>query len=208
MPVKRTIRMKQRPRAKASKRAARTTWWTGKPAIAAAVGCAIAVMLVILIPQKPHAGMAPKKADATVARVDSTETTERRPEIATLPVAPPSPSTSQAPSTSPTPAVEPVSDAKVARVTIEGCLERDDDTFRLTDTTGTNAPTARSWKSGFLKKRPAAIEVRDAVKRVNLASHVGQRVSVTGTLVDRQMRVGSLQPISLSCSTYNSKVKI
>ena len=38
--------------------------------------------------------------------------------------------------------------------------------------------------------------------------HVGQRVSVTGTLVDRQLRVGSLQPISLSCSTYNSKVKI
>jgi hypothetical protein len=96
----------------------------------------------------------------------------------------------------------------VARVTIEGCLERADDTFRLTDTTGTNAPTSRSWKSGFLKKRPAAIEVRDSVKRVNLASHVGQRVSVTGTLVDRQMRVGSLQPISLSCSTYNSKVKI
>ena len=202
MPVKRTIRMKQRPRAKASKRAARTTWWTGKPAIAAAVGCAIAVMLVILIPQKPHAGMAPKKADATVARVDSTETTERRPEMATLPVAPPSPSAS------PAPAVEPSPDTKVARVTIEGCLERADDTFRLTDTTGTNAPTSRSWKSGFLKKRPAAIEVRDSVKRVNLASHVGQRVSVTGTLVDRQMRVGSLQPISLSCSTYNSKVKI
>lgn len=200
MPVKRTIRMKQRPRAKASKRAARTTWWTGKPAIASAVGCAIAVMIVILIPQKPHAGMAPKKADVDIARVDSTETTDRRPDMATLPVAPPSPS--------PAPAVEPAPDTKVARVTIEGCLERADDTFRLTDTAGTNAPTSRSWKSGFLKKRPAAIEVRDAVKRVNLASHVGQRVSVTGTLVDRQMRVGSLQPISLSCSTYNSKVKI
>jgi len=197
MPVKRSIRMKQRPRAKASKRAARTTWWTGKPAIAAAVGCAIAVMFVILIPQRPHAGMAPKKADATIARDDSTETTDQ---MATLPVAPPSPSA--------TPAVEPSPDTKVARVTIEGCLERADDTFRLTDTAGTNAPTSRSWKSGFLKKRPAAIEVRDSVKRVNLASHVGQRVSVTGTLVDRQMRVGSLQPVSLSCSTYNSKVKI
>ena len=200
MPVKRSIRMKQRPRVKASKRTAHTTWWTGKPAIGAAVGLAIAVMIVILIPQRPHAGMAPKKADAAVARVDSTETTDRRPEMATLPVAPPSPS--------PAPAVEPAPDTKVARVTIEGCLERADDTFRLTDTAGTNAPTSRSWKSGFLKKRPAAIEVRDSVKRVNLASHVGQRVSVTGTLVDRQMRVGSLQPISLSCSTYNSKVKI
>jgi hypothetical protein len=154
---------------------------------------------MILIPQKPHAGMAPKKADATIARDDSTETTDQ---MATLPVAPPSPSPSA------TPAVEPSPDTKVARVTIEGCLERADDTFRLTDTAGTNAPTSRSWKSGFLKKRPAAIEVRDSVKRVNLASHVGQRVSVTGTLVDRQMRVGTLQPISLSCSTYNSKVKI
>lgn len=202
MPVKRSIRMKQRPRAKASKRAARTTWWTGKPAIAAAVGCAIAVMMVMLTPQKPHPGTAPKKADATIARDDSTETTDRRPEMATLPVAPPSPSQS------PAPAVEPAPDTKVARVTIEGCLERADNTFRLTDTAGTSAPTSRSWKSGFLKKRPAAIEVRDSVKRVNLASHVGQRVSVTGTLVDRQMRVGSLQPISMSCSTYNSKVKI
>ena len=44
MPVKRSIRMKQRPRAKASKRAARTAWWTGKPAIGAAIGLAIAVM--------------------------------------------------------------------------------------------------------------------------------------------------------------------
>jgi hypothetical protein len=78
----------------------------------------------------------------------------------------------------------------------------------LTDTAGTNAPTSRSWKSGFLKKVPPRLSLRDSVKRVNLASHVGQRVSVTGTLVDRQMRVGSLQPISLSCSTYNSKVKI
>ena len=155
-------------------------------------------MIVILVPQSPRAAASVKKADEPIARADSTETTDRRPDMATLPIAP----------SSPAPAVEPAPDTKVARVTIEGCLERADDTFRLTDTAGTNAPTSRSWKSGFLKKRPAAIEVRDSVKRVNLASHVGQRVSVTGTLVDRQMRVGSLQPISLSCSTYNSKVKI
>jgi hypothetical protein len=203
MPLKRSIRMKQRPRTKVSKhatKAARTAWWTGKPAIAATIVCASAAMFVVLIPQSPRAGAGPKKADAAIARVDSAETTDRRPEMATLPVAPASPS--------PAPAVEPAPDTKVARVTIEGCLERADDTFRLTDTAGTSAPTSRSWKSGFLKKRPAAIEVRDSVKRVNLASHVGQRVSVTGTLVDRQMRVGSLQPISLSCSTYNSNVKI
>jgi hypothetical protein len=201
MPVKRSIRMKQRPRTKVSKRAtnpARSAWWTSRAAMAAAVVCAIAAMIVILVPQSPHTAKGLKKADGTTAAADSPETIQRAPEMATLPTAPPSP----------VPAVEPAADSKVARVTIEGCLERADDTFRLTDTAGTSAPTARSWKSAFLKKRPAAIEVRDSVKRVNLASHVGQRVSVTGTMVDRQMSVGSLQRISLSCSTYNSKVKI
>jgi hypothetical protein len=201
MPVKRSIRMKPRPRTKVSKHATKTAaLWTGNRAIAAAVVCAIAAMFVVLVRQSPRAGAGTKKADVSIARADSAEAADRSAEMAALPVAPPSPS--------PSPAVEPAPDAKVARVTIEGCLERDADAFRLTDTAGTNAPTSRSWKSGFLKKRPAAIEVRDSVKRVNLASHVGQRVSVTGTLVDRQMRVGSLQPVSLSCSTYNSKVKI
>ena len=200
MPVKRSIRMKQRPRTKASKRGARTAWWTRKPAIAAAIGCAIAVMIVVLLPQKPHAAAGAKKADATIARVDSAETTSRGLEMATLPTAPPSPA--------PAPAAEAGPQVNVERVTIEGCLERSDDTFRLTNTAGTNAPTSRSWKSAFLKKRPATIEVRDSVKRVNLASHVGQRVSVTGTMVDRQMRIGSLQRIAPSCSTSQSKIKI
>ena len=194
MPVKRSIRMKQRPRAKASKRAARAAWWTGKPAIAAAVGCAIAVMIAILIPQRPHAGMAPKKADATTARGDSTETTDRRPEMETLPVAPPSPSTS------PAPAVEPAPDTKVARVTIEGCLERADDTFRLTDTSGTNAPTSRSWKSGFLKKRSTSVEVVDASNALRLSKYVGQRVAATGTVTDRTMQARSLQRVAASCN--------
>jgi len=201
MPVKRSIRMKQRPRTKTSKRAAKSAhpaWWQSRPAIATAVVCAVAAMIVVLVPQSPRAAASVKKADVPIARADSAETTDRSPDMATLPVAPPSPA----------PAVEPVPEANVARVTIEGCLERADETFRLTDTAGTSAPTSRSWKSAFLKKRPAAIEVRDSVKRVNLASHVGQRVSVTGTLVDRQMRVGSLQRVSPSCSTNQSKVKI
>jgi len=162
-------------------------------------------MFVILVPQSPHAANGLKKgdvpsarADSTDKRADSTEKTDHAAEMAALPIAPPSPA----------PAVEPVPDTTVARVTIEGCLERADDAFRLTDTSGTNAPTSRSWKSGFLKKRPATIEVRDSVKRVNLASHVGQRVSVTGTLVDRQMRVGALQRVSSSCRASDSKVKI
>jgi hypothetical protein len=84
-------------------------------------------------------------------------------------------------------------------VTITGCLERNDDTFRLKDTSGTNAPKSRSWKSGFLKKGSAAIEVVDAARTLKLADQVGHRVSVTGTLVDRQMRVRSLRRVSASC---------
>jgi hypothetical protein len=100
---------------------------------------------------------------------------------------------------------EPRAEEKVARVTITGCLEGSDDNFRLTNTSGATAPTSRTWKSAFLKKRPATIEVVDTVKRLNLKSHVGQRVAVTGTLVDREMQVGSLQRIASSCSS--AKVK-
>ena len=69
----------------------------------------------------------------------------------------------------------------VRPVTITGCLERDDDTFRLKDATGVNAPKARSWKTGFIKKGPAAIEIIDAAHR-RLTDLVGRRVNVTGVL--------------------------
>ena len=85
-------------------------------------------------------------------------------------------------------------------VTITGCLERGDSTFRLKDTTGADAPKSRSWKSGFLKSGSASIQVVDAGDRLNLSNHVGQRVSLTGTLVDREMKARSLQSISASCS--------
>src|SRR4051794_1050377 len=41
--------------------------------------------------------------------------------------------------------------ANTAPVTIFGCLERSNDTYRLTDTDGADVPKARSWKSAFLK---------------------------------------------------------
>jgi hypothetical protein len=85
-------------------------------------------------------------------------------------------------------------------VTITGCLERDSDSFRLKDTTGQNAPKARSWKSGFLKKGSASVDVVDAANKVKLPTHVGQRVSVTGMLVDREMQVRSLQRVATSCA--------
>ena len=89
---------------------------------------------------------------------------------------------------------------KAAPITITGCLERKDETFRLKDTAGTDAPRSRSWKSGFLKKRNAAVNVVDASNRLKLPSYVGHRVAITGTLVDRDMQVRSVKNVAASCS--------
>jgi hypothetical protein len=84
-------------------------------------------------------------------------------------------------------------------VTITGCLESDDQIFKLKDTTGLDAPTSRSWKTGFLKKRSASIEVSDTANGVSLTNHVGQRVALTGTLVEREMNVRSVRRLANSC---------
>jgi hypothetical protein len=83
-------------------------------------------------------------------------------------------------------------------VTLTGCLERSDEAFRLKDAIGDNAPKARSWKTGFLTRRTATIDVIDGAN-TRLPEHVGQRVSVTGQLVDREIKVRSLQAVSASC---------
>ena len=84
---------------------------------------------------------------------------------------------------------------KPASVTISGCLENENGAFLLTDASGTSAPKSRSWKSGFLKKRTAPIELADGVGTLTLRNHVGRRVAATGTLVDREMRVDSVRPL-------------
>lgn len=89
---------------------------------------------------------------------------------------------------------------KPSAVTITGCLERGNETFRLTNTDGSDAPKSRSWKSGFLKKGPASIDVVDTARRLRMASHVGERVSVTGLLEDRQMQVRSLRRVAPACN--------
>jgi hypothetical protein len=98
--------------------------------------------------------------------------------------------------------------AKPALVTITGCLERDDETFRLEDTSGEDAPRSRSWKSAFLKKGSAPVEVVDASRRLKLTNHVGQRVSVTGTLGDGEMQIRSLRRIAASCKNTSSRVTV
>lgn len=84
-------------------------------------------------------------------------------------------------------------------VSVSGCLERGGDGFVLKNADGADAPKARSWKSGFLKRSAASIDLRDAANAAHLGSHVGQRVSVTGPLVDREMRVQSLRRLAATC---------
>ena len=84
-------------------------------------------------------------------------------------------------------------------VTISGCLEQDDERFRLRDTAGDAAPRSRNWKSGFLRRNASAIDVVDQADRHHLPTYIGQRVSVTGTLVDREMQVRSVAIVAESC---------
>ena len=91
-------------------------------------------------------------------------------------------------------------------VTIAGCLAQDGNTFRLKDTTGAYAPRSRSWKSAFLRKSSSPVGIVDASRRLRLKSHVGERVSVTGRLVDGEMRVRSLRRVASSCG--NAKPKL
>jgi hypothetical protein len=84
--------------------------------------------------------------------------------------------------------------------TITGCLVlRDDGMFQLKDNDGEHAPKSRSWKSGFIKKGSANIDVLDAGNRLRLGSHVGYRVSVSGALTDREMRARSVRATSQTC---------
>jgi hypothetical protein len=83
---------------------------------------------------------------------------------------------------------------------IEGCLVRDDDQFQLKNTSGEDAPRGRSWKSGFLHKGAKTIDVLDETHRLNLARHVGQRVTITGILDDHELQGTSLKRVAESCS--------
>jgi hypothetical protein len=147
-----------------------------------AVGVAAAVMLsAALRPGKPADTVTTDVRSKAVAAARASNASDAR-------VSKPLPETSPAMAT-----------VQQTPVTLTGCLEQDDDAFRLKDTTGENAPKSRSWKSGFLKKKAASIEVVDAANKVKLPNHVGERVVITGMLVNREMQVRSLQRVAASC---------
>jgi len=88
-------------------------------------------------------------------------------------------------------------DTKVVSVT--GCLQQADRGFVLKDTEGTDAPKSRSWKSGFMRRSNSAIALSDAKSSTRFAEHVGERVTVTGPMSDRAMRVTSMKRIAATC---------
>jgi hypothetical protein len=92
--------------------------------------------------------------------------------------------------------------AGLTTVTITGCLEVsvDEERFRLTDTEGANAPKARSWRSGFLRKRSAPMDLVELADPLTAQQYVGKRVVATGLVENRQMHVRSLQAAGPSCN--------
>ena len=116
-------------------------------------------------------------------------------EARTPPAAPAAmPATSGPSSHAATPPVE-----AVKPVSITGCLKRDGDGFVLKSTDGADAPKSRSWKSGFLKRSSSSVSLTDGPNASRLADHVGERVSVTGPLADRAMRVQSMRRVAATC---------
>ena len=150
-----------------------------------AVGIAAAVMVDAAVRSRKPAEVAAANAQPKVVSASAQVRATRAPEATTAKALPETSTAKSSDQESP--------------VTLTGCLELDNQTFRLKDTTGADAPKSRSWKSGFLKKKTASIAIVDAANKVKLPNHVGERVVVTGTLVDREMQVRSLQRVALSC---------
>jgi hypothetical protein len=119
-----------------------------------------------------------------------TETPEARAEIAPVPPSPARPS-------APADAHSAAAAASIDTVTISGCLDFDGKSTWLKDTSGVDAPRTRSWRSGFLRKRSPRIALVDGP--TSAEAYDGRLVSVTGVLVDREMRVSSLKPIAGDC---------
>jgi hypothetical protein len=124
---------------------------------------------------EPDAGKSPKPAATSIAAAPAANAT----------------SESAKPEASSALASKPVS--------ITGCLQKNDHGFMLKDTEGADAPKSRSWKSGFFKRSPSSVALSDTGNAAHLSGHVGQRVSVTGPLVDREMHVTSVHRIAASC---------
>jgi len=208
MPSKKPVRAKKSRIAKAktiSTRAARSpkiageksTWMAGAIAVAI-VGAALMTLLFAARDSSPVAAAATMDA-REAGSTTSAEPAKKSAAPKTTAYRPPSPAeprdVATAPEDEPAATIGTVSGA----VSITGCLQRTDEGFVLKDTDGAAAPKSRSWKSGFLKKSSASLDVSGAASGVRLSDHVGQRVSATGTVIDREMFVQSMRRVAASC---------
>ena len=145
-------------------------------------------MLIVARSSEPTsaASIVPEQATVAIAPIQETPISKAR-----------KPSTIEAASASAQSAAA-VPGAELA--TIEGCLVGNGDQFQLKSTSGEDAPRGRSWKSGFLHKSAKPVDVLDQTRRLNLARHVGERVTITGILDDRELQGTSLKRVAESCN--------
>lgn len=213
---KRTVKAASKPAARAKSKVSTATSaprrthgvrsdWPIAPrtVVFGSVGILATAALIAALQSPGEARIAQADDLSEVARIESARTPASASRAAARSVAEPVYEPSQAAAaesestTGPTP-VSTDGEQQGEVATIVGCLATSDDTFWLRDTSGADAPKARSWKSGFLKKRPSSIELVDGVTTRRLAAHVGQRIETTGLLLDREMRVKSLRVLG-SC---------
>jgi hypothetical protein len=199
MPVKKATRSKTPAASKKSSAAANASSKTTAPAkrqfgagaMLVTAMCVTGAVIVIAARE-----MTPSRAAVSTEAAPDTEvvTAQPKPMVSTANV-----DVSPAPTAKSETEASKTNAANTAPVTIFGCLERSNESYRLIDTDGADAPKARSWKTAFLKKGAATVEVVDPGNRVRLSSHVGHRVGVTGTMSEKQLQVRSIRKISSSC---------
>ena len=210
MAVKKPLRRKRtrgRSRAAGIVKTFRSYRWTGTSGMSVAVAfAALMAVLVFAYSTSPPAAQTDERPAAPVE--------EPRPPMPREGAGPPALARKQPPPAPSAPAEESEPVAGITTgpmppvVTLTGCLARSDKEFRLRDATGVNAPKSRNWKSGFLAKRPASLSIVSASGQLPLSKHVGERVTVSGTLIDRELRVRTLRRVSSSCDQPQSPDRV
>jgi hypothetical protein len=137
-------------------------------------------------PKQAVAARGEKPAASKVTAVTTSATTREATPVMT-----------DAPALASSPAAATAQDEDSIATTIAGCLVHDDNVFQLKDTDGIHAPKSRSWKSGFIKRSSTKVDLLGGTDR--LASHVGYRISVSGTLTDREMQVRTVRATTERC---------
>lgn len=203
--TKRSTRTVKRVRSTRSRKAAATgaasnyAWMTSSRAIVSGMICiVVAAALLSAREPTPRVDVEGQVSTAAMAVAHDTEPPVKETATAVAKASPaavseiPAPTLVQTVDVQHEPEAQPEAESPTV-VTITGCVERDEGTFRLADAAGENAPTSRSWRSGFLRKRSSHVELADAVGTLGLRNHVGRRVSVTGRLIDRELRAHAMR---------------